>query len=179
MNVSTRRILQVLLGIVILAEISLCAFPYQDAERLYSIEGAWLCELKFSDAPGATVYRYMDTYTSNSTNPAVSGTVLCTLHPWNFTSPMGLVSTTEAGQGNWIRTGKNQFAFTVRRVIVDALGMAVGTVKFWGTITLLSENEFFGTLNAAYYDSEGKQFASTPTARSMGKRIVVEVEEQQ
>ncbi|HYK89472.1 MAG TPA: hypothetical protein VE398_11925 [Acidobacteriota bacterium] len=179
MNVSRRKILQVLFGTVILAGISLCASPYQDTERSYSVEGAWLCQLKFGDAPDATIYRYMDTYTSNSTNPAVSGTVLCTLHPWNFPSPMGLVSTTEAGQGNWIRIGKNQFAFTVRRIIVDASGMAVGTVKFRGTITLVSENEFSGTLSAMYYNSAGEWYGSTPTAHSIGKRIEVEVEQQQ
>ncbi len=179
MNVDRRNILLVFVGIVLFAGISLSAFPYQDTERSYSVEGAWLCELKFSDAPDATVYRYMDTDTSNSTNPSVSGTVLCTLHPWDFLSPMGLVSTTEAGQGNWLRIDKNQFAFTVRRIIVDASGMAVGTVMFRGTIELISENEFSGTLSAVYYDSEGVAFGSTPTAHSAGKRIEVEVEEQQ
>ncbi len=178
MNVSKRKIVQVLLAIVILAGFSLSAPSYQDAERSYSVEGAWLCELKFSEAPNATVYRYMDTYTSNPTNPYVSGTVLCTLHPWDFQSPMGLVSTTEAGQGNWIRIGKNKFAFTVRRIIVDASGMAVGTVKFRGTITLIAENEFSGTLSAVYYNSVGEPYGSTPTAHSSGKRIQVEVVEQ-
>lgn len=179
MNISRRKILQVLFGIVIFTGISISASSNQDTERLYSVEGAWLCELKLSDEPGTPVFPYMDTYVSNSTNPGVSGTVLCTLHPWDFPSPMGMVDTTESGQGNWIRVGKNTFAFTVYRIIADASGMAVGTVKFWGTITVIAKNEFSGTLNAVYYDSEGIQFASTPTAHTTGKRIEVEVEEQQ
>ena len=179
MNISRRRILQVVFGIVAFAGISISASSYQDTERQYSIEGAWLCELKLSDEPGAPVFRYMDTYVSNSTKPSASGTILCTLHPWDFPSPMGIVDTTESGQGNWIRIGKNRFAFTVYRIIADAFGMAVGSVKFWGTITVTSEDEFSGTLNATYYDSEDEPFASSPTAYPTGKRIEVEVEEQQ
>lgn len=179
MNISRRKILHILFGIAVLTGISISASSYQDTERRYSVEGAWLCELKLSDEPGAPVFRYMDTYVSNSTKHCDSGTILCTLHPWDFSSPMGTVETTESGQGNWIRTEKNKFAFTVYRIIADGSGMAVGTVKFWGTITVTAEDEFSGTLNAMYYDSEGVPFASTPTAHSIGKRIEVEVEEEQ
>ena len=123
-----------------------------------------------------TVFLYMDTYTSNSANPGRSGTVLCTLHPWKFGPGLSLNST-ESGQGSWIRIGKNQFAVTVRRIMVNADGMAVGTVKFQGIVTLITENEFSGTLSAVSYDVDGNQIGPpTPTGNSIGKRIEVETE---
>lgn len=180
MSLTTSKTVLVLWVTVAFAAISLCASMRQDGKTSYSLEGAWLCQATF---PGGlppwgadTVFLYMDTYTSNSANPGRSGTVLCTLHPWKFGPGLSLNST-ESGQGSWIRIGKNQFAVTVRRIMVNADGMAVGTVKFRGIITLITENEFSGTLSAVSYDVDGNQIGPpTPTGNSIGKRIEVETE---
>ena len=176
MSVRNRKILQALIGIFVFAGISLCASLSQDSERSYSPEGAWFCSVKFPGSP--TPVPYMDLYTSDSNKPGVSGTVLCTLSVGSFPSPMGLVSMTQAGHGNWIRIAKDRFAFTAWRIIVDTLGHPVGTAKFYGSVTVIAENEIAGTMNAEYYNSAGDRFFAVAGGVSTGKRIEVEVENQ-
>jgi hypothetical protein len=190
MNVKTRKTLLALFGMLVFAGISLpptlsqnrqrslLALPdVQDCrgeeERSYSPEGAWFCTAKI---PGVPVpVPYMDIYTSDS---EASGTVLCTLSVGKFASPMGIVSMTQAGHGNWIRTGKNQFAFTAWRIIIDADGRPVGTAKFWGALTATTHDETSGTMNAEYYTPTGDRFLTITGLITKGKRIQVEVEGQ-
>lgn len=142
----------------------------------FSPEGAWFCTAKL---PGVPVpVPYMDIYTSNSNGSEASGTVLCTLSVGKFASPMGIVSMTQAGHGNWIRIGKNKFAFTAWRIIIDADGHPVGTAKFWGTLTATAHDETSGTMNAEYYGPTGDRFLSVTGGITTGKRIEVEVEDQ-
>ena len=176
MNIGNKKIVLALAVIAMFAGISLYASLYQDTERSYSPEGAWFCSVKFPGSP--TAVPYMDLYTSDSNKPGVSGTVLCTLSVGSFPSPMGLVSMTQAGHGNWIRIAKDKFAFTAWRIIVDTVGHPVGTAKFYGSVTVIAENEISGTMNAEYYNSAGDRFFAIAGGVSTGKRIEVEVENQ-
>jgi hypothetical protein len=194
MNVKTGKIMLALCGMLVFAGISLSptlsqsrqrplvALPEDpggrdSVERSYSPEGAWFCTGVIPGIPRPVPW--MDIYTSDSNKPGVSGTVLCTLPVGKSPSPMGMVSVTSTAHGNWIRIGKNKFAMTAWRIIVDANGMAVGTAKFWGTLTVGAENEASGTLNAEYYDSNGVPYYSMKGGTSTGKRIEVVVEEQE
>jgi hypothetical protein len=193
MNVKTRKTLLALFGMLVFAGISLspalsrgrqrslvALMDVQEGrggeERSYSPEGAWFCTAKL---PGVPVpVPYMDIYTSNSNGSEASGTVLCTLSVGKFASPMGVVSMTQAGHGNWIRIGKNRFAFTALRIITDANGRPVGTAKFWGTLTATAHDETSGTMNAEYYGPTGDRFVTVTGGITTGKRIEVEVEGQ-
>jgi hypothetical protein len=194
MNVKTGKTLLALLGMLVFAGISLSPTLSQNrqrslaslsedkndresVERSYSPEGAWFCTGVIPGIPHPVPW--MDTYTSDSNRPGVSGTVLCTLNAGKSPSPMGMVSVTSTAHGSWIRTGKNKFAFTAWRIIMDANGTAVGNAKFWGTVTVGAENESSGTLNADYYDSNGVPYHSIRGGTSTGKRIEVEVEERE
>jgi len=164
MNASRQKILQVLFGIVVLTGIALCASSYQDAERSYSPEGAWLCHETGKTPP---LY-WMDNYTSDSNKPGVSGTLLCTL-------PLTLPGITQSGHGNWIRVGKNEFAFTVLRLLFDGSGYAIGTAKFWGTVTVDAENHLSGTMKGQNYLLNGTPISGVLATDFEGTRIEVEV----
>ena len=193
MNVKTRKTLMAMFVMLVFAGISLSPTLSQnrqrslvalpdllesrgDVERSHSPEGAWFCTAKL---PGVPVpVPYMDIYTSNSNGSEASGTVLCTLSVGKFASPMGIVSMTQAGHGNWIRIGKNKFAFTAWRIIIDADGHPVGTAKFWGTLTATTDDETSGTMNAEYYGPTGNRFLTVTGGITTGKRIEIEVEDQ-
>ena len=194
MNDKARRIVPALIGMLVFAGISLSPTLSQNRQRplvaasedpdfsapegrSYSPEGAWFCSVKFPGWPSGVPY--MDIYTSDSNGPRVSGTVLCTLSVGKFPSPMGMVSMTQAGHGNWIRLEKNTFAFTALRILLDADGHPVGTAKFWGTLTATAEDETSGTMNAEYYDSKGALFNRISGGISTGKKIEVVVEQQE
>ena len=113
----------------------------------------------------------MDTYTLDSNKPRVSGTVLCTL-------PIA-TGITQSGHGNWIRTSKNTFAFTALRILIDPDGKPAGTAKFWGTVTMDAENEMSGTMNVQYYDLNDAPISPVLHGTSTGKRIEIELEEEQ
>ena len=166
MNIGNKKIVLALAVIAMFAGISLYASLYQDTERSYSPEGAWLMNGVVNGQP----FLWMDTYTSNSNNPAVSGTVLCTLPAGN--------NQTQSGHGNWIRIGKNKFAFTAWRFMTGADGKPVGKAKFWGTVTLDAENQMSGTMNAQYYWLNGAPIGPALSGTSTGTLIEVEVEEQ-
>jgi hypothetical protein len=192
MNLSRSKIVLILSAAIVLVAIPPGASFYQDNQRSYSPEGAHLCSVDWDGPEGPMPpFPYMDIYTSDSNNPGFSGTILCTLSVKNFTIRTGdpqnpawiQGNMTEAAQGNWIRIGKNRFAMTTYRILTDADGKPVGTdgkplgiVKFWGTVTVVGEGELSGTLNAEYYDSEGRLFRSLLGGISTGKRIEVEAE---
>lgn len=177
MSVRNRKVLLALFGIVAFAAISPCASLHEDSERSFSPEGAWFCTVTMPGPNGPVKVPYMDIYTSDSNRPGVSGTVLCTLSVGAFPSPMGMVTMTQAGHGNWIRIAKNRFAFTAWRIIIDAGGHPVGTAKFWGTVTAIAYDQSSGTMNAEYYDSNAQCFMHITGLVSTGKRIEVEVKE--
>ncbi len=167
MNLGNRKIVFALAVITMLAGISLYASLSQEDERSYSPEGAWLC----SGVVNGIDFLWMDIYTSNAQNPEVSGTVLCTLP--------ARPDLTQSGHGNWIRIGKNTFAFTVWRFITGPNGMPVAKVKFWGTVTAEGENEMSGTMNGQNYTLNDDAFGESSHGTYMMKRIEVELEVQQ
>jgi hypothetical protein len=141
----------------------------------YSPEGAWLAQATITGFPTATPY--MDTYTSDSTNQGRSGTVLCTLPFGKSLSPLGIITLTASGHGNWVRIDKNKFAFTAWRFLLNAdTGQVVGTAKFWGTVTVETKDTFTGTMNAQYYRSDGTPLVGFK-GTTAGNRIEVQIEE--
>ncbi len=168
MSIGRRTILTSVLGLFVLTGISFFASSYQDEERSYSPEGAWL----MNGVLGGQFYLWMDNYTSDSNKSGVSGTILCTL-------PTGSGST-QSGHGSWIRIAKNTFAITTVRILISPDGQPAGTARFWGTVTVDAENEMSGTLNAQYFSLSGDPIPPVlgPIA-STGQRIEVTVEDQQ
>jgi hypothetical protein len=172
-----RGILLSLVAIVALAAVSVSASLSQ--EPSYSPDGAWFAT---GDMGGGMALPFMDIYTSNPTTQGRSGTVLCTLSAPAFPTPYGKLNATTTGHGNWTRVSKNEFAFTVYRIMVDAEptrmpGAPMGTIKFWGTITVTGPDAFVGTMNAEYYGPDGQSFLTIKGIATAGKRIAVEIEE--
>lgn len=167
MNVYNKKILLVLVATVLFAAIPLYSSLDEDTESAYSPEGAWLVNGVVNGQP----YIWMDTYTSNSKKSAVSGTVLCTLPAVSGITP--------TGHGNWVRIGKDTFAFTALRILIDLDGNPFGTAKFWGTISVDGENDMSGTMNAQYYDLNGDPISPVLQGTSTGERIEIELEEEQ
>ncbi len=83
----------------------------------------------------------MDTYTSDSNKSGSQG-------PFFALSPFSN-NLTQSGHGNWIRIGKNTFAFTVWRLMTGSDGRPVAKAKFWGAITVDGENDFSGAINGS------------------------------
>ncbi len=165
MSIGRRKILMSVFGLLVLTGISLFASSYQNEESSYTPEGAWLMNGVVAGQP----YFWMDTYTSNSTQPGVSGTVLCTMP--------GSIAT-QSGHGSWIRIAKNTFAFTALRILIGPGDTPAGTAKFWGTVKV-GADEMSGTLNAQYYDLDGNPASPVlGPGTSTGKRIEVTVENQ-
>jgi hypothetical protein len=166
MSICRRTILTSVLGLFVLTGISLFASSYQDEESSYSPEGAWLMNGVVAGQP----YLWMDTYTSNSTKPGISGTVLCTMP--------GSIAT-QSGHGTWIRIAKNAFAITTVRILIGPDGQPAGTAKFWGTVKVRAD-EMSGTLSAQYFSLSGDPISPViGPGTSTGKRIEVTVEDQQ
>ncbi len=167
MNVDNKKIVLALAVIAMFAGIWLYASTNQDAETSYSPEGAWL----MNGVVAGQSFLWMDTYTSDSNKPGISGTVMCTL-------PV-VSGMTQSGHGSWVRIAKNKFAFTAVRILIGGEGQPAGTAKFWGTVTVDAEDEMSGTLSAQYFDLSGK--ATSPVIGpgiSNGKRIELIVEDQ-
>ncbi|HSL22697.1 MAG TPA: hypothetical protein VK886_14280 [Vicinamibacterales bacterium] len=171
-----RAILLSLLVLFVPSSIALA----QDAEPQYSPDGAWFAIATIS---GRTI-PFMDIYTSDPTRHGRAGTVLCTLSTPAFQGPYGMTTATMGGHGNWIRVAKNQFAFTVWRILIDADpsnavpdGAPVGSAKFWGTITATDPNTFEGIMQAEYYGPNGVAFLTVPQFQTAGNRIVVQVDQ--
>ncbi len=165
MNVDKKKIVLALAVIAMFAGIRLYASTNQDAETSYSPEGAWL----MNGVVAGQSFLWMDTYTSDSNKPGVSGIVLCTL-------PV-VSGMTQSGHGSWVRIAKNKFAITAVRILIGGDGQPAGTAKFWGTVTVDKENEMSGTLSVQYFSLGGE--AVSPVigpGTSTGKRIEVKVE---
>jgi len=163
-----RRTMMLALAMVAWAAMSQSALLAQDPEPSYSLDGAWFGKATMVGIP--LPVPFMDIFTSDSNNQGQSGTVLCTLQLGKFPSPMGLVSSTPSGHGNWVRIGKNKFAFTVMRILMDADGRPVSTAKFWGTVTVQTNDTITGTMNAEYYGQDGKAFGGN-TGTTVETRI--------
>jgi|WetSurSiteA1Bulk_404760.scaffolds.fasta_scaffold83370_1 hypothetical protein len=167
MNVYNKMIVLALVAIMLLAAIPLYASLGEGADSAYSPEGAWLV----NGVVAGQLYIWMDIYTSNSKNPAVSGTVLCTLPAVSGITP--------TGHGNWVRIGKNTFAFTALRILIDLNGNPFGTAKFWGTVSVDEENKMSGTMNVQYYDFDDDAISPVLQGISTAKRIEIKLEEAQ
>lgn len=168
------RIMSLALAMVAWAAMSGSALWAQNPEPSYSPEGAWFVKATIAGFPATP---YMDTYTSDSNNPARSGTVLCTLPLGKSPSPLGIITLTASGHGSWVRIDKNKFAFTAWRFLLNAdTGQVVGTAKFWGTVTVETKDTFTGTMNAQYYKSNGEPLVGFK-GTTAGNRIEVQIEE--
>ncbi len=167
MNVYNKKILLALAATMLFAAIPLYASLDEDGENAYSPEGAWLVSGVVDGQP----YIWMDIYTSNSKKTAVSGTVLCTLPAVSGITP--------TGHGSWVRIGKNTFAFTALRILIDLDGNPFGTAKFWGTVSVDEENDMSGTMNVQYYDLNGDPISPVLQGTSTGERIEIELGEEQ
>lgn len=161
MNIVGRKIALALLGIMVFSGIALYAVQTQNHQSSFSPEGSWICSAVFN---GVT-FHWMDIYTSDSNRPRVSGTVLCTLP---------VVGMTQSGHGSWIRVGKNEYAFTVLRLLLDN-GVPVGTAKFWGTVTIDAENHMSGVMNSQNYLFDGTPISDVVNLIFEMTRIEVEV----
>ncbi|MFN0168196.1 MAG: hypothetical protein ACKV22_17360 [Bryobacteraceae bacterium] len=148
----------ILLALAMVAGAAMCpsALVAQGPEPSYSLEGAWFGQASFPGAPRPVPF--MDIFTPDPNNHGQSGSVLCTLQVGKIQSPMGLVSLTPTGHGNWVRIDKNKFVFTVWRILADADGRPVSTAKFWGTVTVETNDTHSGTMNFEYYDQDGSVF---------------------
>jgi len=137
----------------------------QEPQASHSPEGAWLVKGAFG--PGSPTFLWMDNYTSDSTNQARMGTILCTLPS---------ATATASGHGVWARIEKNKFAFTAWRIRLNANSQPIGLAKFWGTVTLTTNDTMTGTLNAEFYDLNGNVLNSMLGGTSAGTRIQIQYE---
>lgn len=177
--VARRFVVPLSLVVLVILAGSTSAARAQEPQTSYSPDGAWLA---VASLPGGVQVPFMDIYTSSPTGQGREGSVLCTLSVPAFDTPYGKLNMTAAGHGNWVRTDKNRFAFTVVRVLVDADpanavpdGAPVGIVKFRGGITATGPSTFEGTMTADYYDLGGSLFMSF-SFTTAGRRIAVETQ---
>lgn len=119
----------------------------QNGGPVYSLEGAWYGITSFPGTPIPPTPT-MDTFTSNAQRHGVEGTFLCTI-PAEIAG-----SQTPSGHGNWVRIAKNTYAFTALRVWMSGTTF-LGWVRFWGTITPVSDDELTGTINAQFFAPDG------------------------
>lgn len=176
-SVNVGRLARFLIAVVVLVGVSGAPSAAQRWEPTYTPDGAWLATATLGDA----TIPFMDIYTSHPNLHARQGTVLCTLSLPRLDLPLGpggesiSVIGTQAGHGSWTRVGKNVFAFTAWRILLDLDGNAVGWARFWGTIRPDSPDHFSGTMNAAFYT---KDFVALPmppfTLTTEGTRVTVE-----
>lgn len=161
---------RMLLATAMVAYATMCqsVLVAQGPEPSYSLEGAWFGQATLAGNPRPVPF--MDIFTSDPNSPGQSGSVLCTLQVAAIQSPMGLVSLTPTGHGNWVRIDKNKYAFTAWRILMDANGRPVSRAKFWGTVTVQTNDTIRGTMNFEYYDQDGKAFMSN-TGTTVETRI--------
>lgn len=161
----TRRSTPAALAFVALVTISGLALRAQEPQAAYTPEGAWLVRGTFG--PGSPTFLWMDNYTSDSTNQRRTGTILCTLPS---------ATATTSGHGVWARIEKNKFAFTAWRIRLGPNSQPVGLAKFWGTVTLPTNDTMTGTLNAEFYDLNGNVLNSMLGGTSAGTRLQIQYE---
>jgi hypothetical protein len=116
-----------------------------DPGPAYSLEGAWYGMTSIAGVPPTPT---LDTFAANAQRHGVEGTFLCTI-PAAFAG-----GETPSAHGNWVRIGKNKYAFTALRAMMNG-ATPIGWGKFWGTITAVSRDELTGTINAQLFDLGG------------------------
>ncbi len=161
----TRKSMFAAVALTALAAVSGFALWAQEPQASYTPEGAWLVKGTFGT--GSPTFLWMDNYTADSTNHGRRGTILCTLPS---------VTATVSGHGVWERIEKNQFAFTAWRIRLDPNSQPVGLAKFWGTVTLATNDSMTGTLNAEFYDLAGNVLNRMLGGTSAGTRIQIQHE---
>ena len=145
----------------------------------YSLEGAWYGTVTVANkAPAAS----LDTFTSNAQNQGVKGTALCTIPAVgklpNPLNPDGWLAVTPSAHGDWVRTGKNTYAYSMVRTLYDEKGASFGWARFWGTITTISGDEYTGEMNANYFLPDGTPMLPHDiTGTQHSKRIEVPFEQ--
>ena len=177
MKYKNRRFMLGLLATVV--SIAVGTSIAQEHERIYSMAGSWYGAVTLMDL-GVTIPT-LDTFTSNPLKPGVEGTFLCTVpaiaqypNPWN---PNGWTRQTSSGQGNWLRIGKNKYAFTAIRTIYDENGNLFGHAKNWGTITQISKNEYTGTMNVQFYLLDGTPSTPVFSGTLRSQRVAITFEQ--
>jgi hypothetical protein len=161
----TRRSITAALALVALAAIPGFALRAQEPQASHTPEGAWLVRGTFgADSP---TFLWFDTYTSDSTSQGRAGTVLCTLPS---------ATMTESGHGVWTRIQKNEFAITAWRIMLRPDGQPAGLAKFWGTVTLSTNDIMSGTLNAEFFNLEGHLVTRMLGGKTAGTRIQIQYE---
>ncbi len=147
----------------------------QGARHTYSLEGAWYGQISASDL-GLTIPT-LDTFTSNPEKPGMEGTFLCTIpavpQMANPTNPDGYLKQTPSGHGNWVRIGRNKYAFTAMRNIFDENGNLFGLAKTWGTITPISKDEYTGTAKFQFYFPDGTPYTPEFTGTMHSQRVAI------
>ncbi len=147
----------------------------QETNGVYSMEGAWYGVVTLTDL-GLSIPS-LDTFTSNALKPGVKGTFLCTVPAMTNIGNDGWLRETPSGHGNWVRIGKNKYAFTAARSIFDEKGNLFGRSKAWGTITPMSDNEYTGTINVQYYLSDGTPFTPVFKGTMHSQRLAITFEQ--
>ena len=152
----------------------------QGPQRVYSVEGAWYGVVTLTDL-GVSVPT-LDTFTSNPLKPGFEGSFLCTVpavaqYP-NPGNPNGWTRQTSPGQGNWVRIGRNKYAFTAVRTIYDENGNLFGRAKNWGTITQVSKDEYTGTMNVQFYLADGTPTTPVFSGTLHSQRVAITFEQQ-
>ncbi len=143
----------------------------------YSMEGAWYGT---ATIPGVITTPTLDTFTADSQRPSARGTFLCTIPPakvMNPVNPNGPLTTTASAHGNWVRIGKNKYAFTALRTIFDENGNLFGYSRNWGTITPISDDEYTGTVNTQYVLANGTPFTPVFTGVLHSHRVAIQSEQ--
>lgn len=161
----TRKSIFAALALAALVAVSGFALWAQEHQASYTPEGAWL--IKGTFGRGSPTFFWMDNYTSDPTNQGRTGTILCTLPS---------VTATASGHGVWARIEKNKFAITAWRIRLGPNSQPLGLAKFWGTVTLPTNDTVTGTLNAEFYDLNGNVLNSMLGGTSAGTRIQIQYE---
>ncbi len=173
MTIRNTRSILTLLAVIVAVGVS--ASLAQDRGRDYSMEGAWYGVVTLTDL-GMSIPS-LDTFTSNPRRPGVKGTFLCTVPAMTNIGNGGWLRETPAGHGNWVRIGRNKYAFTAVRSIFDENGNLFGRSKAWGTITPISEDEYTGTINVQYYLPDWTPFTPPFKGTLHSQRLAITFEQ--
>lgn len=172
-SMTTRKAQLIFAILVLIVAAGIGASAVRADGPIYSMEGAWYGMVSINGL-GSTPS--LDTFSSNALREGYEGTFLCTIPAVtkmpNPLNPNGWLATTPSGHGNWVRIGKNLYAFTAVRTVFDEKGMLFGWAKFWGTVTPISRNEYTGTMNAQYYLADGTAMFPQPFTGTLHSRRI-------
>jgi hypothetical protein len=173
MSMRSRTLALALFAALAVAAATRPVWSSEQEQPSYSLEGSWL---GVATIPGFGTFPYMDTYAGGVTTPMMGGTALCTVPVGSIPTPAGPVSFTHTAQGSWLHTAKNEYAITLWRIRLDGTGKPVGLAKFWGTLTMTSEDAFSGTLNVEIYSASGTLLNRITGGTANASRIQVQLE---